>query len=807
MKRSNKWIIIAGLFISSLSNAQDNKSDPARHEEKVRDLIEFFEYALNTIGRASTSTRDKDVLITESYAKIFRDANVQIEDDLASTRSTITNKDVQAYLKDVDYFFRDVQFDFTIEAIKGQTTVNNQLFYKVSLTRNLKGTTIDGVEINNTIPRFIEINLDPETQDLRIVSVYTNEFDEREALQTWWSSLSYEWQAIFKRQLNITDSVRLDDLKNMTAIETLDISNNPYVVTLEPLSTLHTLRTLNVSGTGIETLTPIRNLSNLTSLNFSGTKVSDMEPLKYAGRLQVIDLSHTQVTDISVLERMPQLTDVLMQAAPVTSFTPLASLHHLNRLNVEATQLQSLEPLAGLSELTELIASGTPISDLTPLSGLLNLELLKLDSTGVTDLGPLRNLNKLNLLHINSTPVTNLESLADLTALQRVYCDRTRITRNVADAFMRAKPGVLVIVDSEDLRSWWSTLPYSWQQQFINTGLVQPSPSKEELARLTTLDSINLSGNKLILDIEPLERLTKLKYAILAGTAIRDLSPLRDHTDIQYLDISGTAISDISLIRRFNKLTHLIADDTNIQQIETLVQLSDLVFLSADKTGVNDFLVQEFLDQKKNCLVIYKTARLKSWWTSLSPEWKQVMNAQIPLQGDPDSKQLHRLIELNAIYFEDISITDLSPLQMFVNLKSVSFSNTRISDLNPLAEIGTLRSLSATHSPVTNLAALAELQQLESLDISNTPVTDLKTVGLLSRLKSLNCSGTPIRRLNEISGLSLLEFLDCSNTDVRKLDPVIALPLKTLRCYNTGITSRRVADFQAIKPDCQVVHY
>ncbi len=47
---------------------------------------------------------DKDVLVTQSYTKIFRDPKVQVEDDLDEGRKTITNKDVQAYLKDVDFF-------------------------------------------------------------------------------------------------------------------------------------------------------------------------------------------------------------------------------------------------------------------------------------------------------------------------------------------------------------------------------------------------------------------------------------------------------------------------------------------------------------------------------------------------------------------------------------------------------------------------------------------------------------------------------------------------------------------------------
>lgn len=97
-------------------------------EQKVKDIVAFFAYMLNMLGSSSTSTRDKDVLVTESYAKVFRDSKVQIEDDLDEARDVITNKDVVAYLKDVDFFFQDVKFDFAIDNIQQGTNVNGKLF-------------------------------------------------------------------------------------------------------------------------------------------------------------------------------------------------------------------------------------------------------------------------------------------------------------------------------------------------------------------------------------------------------------------------------------------------------------------------------------------------------------------------------------------------------------------------------------------------------------------------------------------------------------------------------------------------------
>ena len=107
------------------------KSGGTQDEQKVKDLVAFLQFLLNTLGSNSTSARDKEVVIAESYDKIFKDGKVQIEDDLDEERKVITNKDVVAYLKDVDFFFQNVKFELIIEGIQQSVNANGKLFYKV----------------------------------------------------------------------------------------------------------------------------------------------------------------------------------------------------------------------------------------------------------------------------------------------------------------------------------------------------------------------------------------------------------------------------------------------------------------------------------------------------------------------------------------------------------------------------------------------------------------------------------------------------------------------------------------------------
>ena len=44
---------------------------------KVEDQVRFLEFLLNTVGNSQTSASDKDVIIRESYLKIFQNGKVQ----------------------------------------------------------------------------------------------------------------------------------------------------------------------------------------------------------------------------------------------------------------------------------------------------------------------------------------------------------------------------------------------------------------------------------------------------------------------------------------------------------------------------------------------------------------------------------------------------------------------------------------------------------------------------------------------------------------------------------------------------------
>jgi len=365
---------------------------------------------------------------------------------------------------------------------------------------------------------------------------------------------------------------------------------------------------------------------------------------------------------------------------------------------------------------------------------------------------------------------------------------------------------VLVIYDSRDLKAWWETLPDDWHRIFIRTTKISAIPSKEELAKIPLLDSINLSGETRINNLDPLNKLLRLRIVIANKTKITDLSPLHEHKNIQYMDISETEIKDLTLIDHFTLLKVLIADHSKIEKIDEL-NIPSLEIFYADHTNVQDISAMEFLKNNSSCTLIFKTDRLNQWWSNLSEPWKDVFTDQIGTKNENSTENIHRLVEQETLHFKDVPITDLSALSEFIRLRELHFSGTAMTSLSPIENIKSLKSLHATNSPIKQIDQLDQLTQLEDLDISNTPIEDLTLISKLRKLVRLNCAGTQIKKLNGIEKLQNLEYLDCSNTNVSKLDQLDQLPLKTLRCYNNKVSSKEIEKFKSRHPDCNVVYY
>ncbi len=800
----NKRFICLLFLLSGMFPAAGQEQD---NSAKAEDIVNFLEYLLNTLGDPKTSARDKDVIVTESYTKIFRDAQVQVEDDLDENRDVITNKDVTAYLKDVNFFFRKVTFDFEIQDIEENVNEEGEQYLKVSLQRNLQGITVTGDTVNQTIPRFIEININPEDRDLRIASIYTNELDQNQAWRNWWADLSYEWRSIFREKLQVRDSASLSQIKSLAKVEELDLTNNQYITDLRPLSRISALKKLSIEKTRVTSIVPIRNLNKLEELNISHTGVADITALKYASAMRIFKLSHSPVQDISVFSRMPNLEIAELDGTFILDFTPLADLQNLTVLLLNQTEFSDYSLLRNKPSLQILDISATSAIQVQELATITSLRQLYADSTSLASVRPLTALTELDLLSINYTQVADISPLASLDGLKRIYCDHTGITREKAREFMITNPDVLVVFETEDLRSWWNGLAPAWQTAFKRHVPGINLEDKEGLAQITSLDSLHLAGIRAIDDLRPLTTLIRLSSLNVSGTGITDLDDLAGMRDMTWLDFSKTGVSNVSPLLGLSNLTYINADETQVRDITPLHTLAKINLFRIDRTNIPDSAALTMARLRPSVLIIFKTERLNAWWGILNETWKTVFRQTMNWKNEPDAMQLHALVSRESLETHDPGIRSLEPLKEFVRLEKLDIAGIGLSDLSALAYLPTLKSLNVARNPISEPDPIRNLYNLEYLDISNTPVESLDFLENLMELLHVNVSGTQIKRVDPLQSLWQLNYLDCSNTNVKRIDALLGLSLQNLKCYNTRISDKRVEEFKQLNPDCSVSYY
>jgi len=811
-------MLISLLFISSFELYAQNiegfeKQEIESYKSKAEDQVRFLEYLLNTLGSEEASHRDKDVIIRESYLKIFRDSKVQIEDDLTENRKVLINKDVTAYLKDIDFFFQEASFNFDIKSTEAFLRDNGGLSFKVELNRTLKATGIEGESILNTKTRFIEINLDKENDELQIASIYTTKVSRDEAIKKWWNNLSLAWKGIFKNQLEIdSDSLEMSQLYSIVSFDSLDLSHNKFIVNLSPLSFLVDLEYIDLSHTQIEDIAPLSSLTELKHLDISHTAIKDLNFLRYAEKMEYLNISFTPVQKIGALKNLKVLTELHLSGADITDFEVLNNFQKLERLDLSETFFNQPEVFAEMTRLEELNMARSNLSKLTSTMASETLKMLNISFAFIADLSPLNAYQNLHTLNINNTQVESLAPLENLKNLKKVYADNTFVSEQEIDDFIDGNPDKLLIVNSEELSEWWMNLDQNWKRAFSEylEGEVGAKPKKEQLTKLLLKDSLTIADEGLT-DLKPLMKFSRLRYLSISNNQIQSLAPVEGLNSLIELEADNIGLESVQSILRLKKLKKLSLRNNRIseEQFLQLSKLNSLQELNVDENGIEKGAVRKFYAQKANeCSVIFDRKGMKAWWDDLDDSWQSIFKLQFPLSMRPTSKELHDLTAINSIVIVDEEIKNLRPLSQFVYIKELYLERVGLENLESVHAVREVKKLSIKSSPIEDLEPLNQLYQVEKLILDFTAVSDLRPLEEMQDLNYLSLKGTQVRNLKGLEELLGLQYLDISSTEVRWIGKLELLNnLKQFICYNTRIFDFSLNNFKEEHPDCEVRFY
>ena len=848
--------LLLGCFTSNLT-AQKNttltKEEIANYEIEIGKMMNYLQETFNFIGDPEQTAQEKEIIFTQSYAKIFQNDKVQIEDDLDPKRSTALSKDVQAYLKDIDFFFKKVSFKLDVQSIAKMEKADGTPYFKVTLNRRLTGNTVTNDSINEVKLRYIEINLDKKNNDLKIASIYTTKVNEKEALRNWWNAMPSAWKNYLGKDFKVNDTMSLksvmqinegdfiytypvvkvidgdtiisdwkektvksgvnqlyDLLKQLSTIQTIDVSDTKTITTLEPLSEISDLVSLNITGTNVNDLSPLRNSNKLKVLKAGNTRIEDLTPLKYDLMVEELDVSGTDVNDLSVLEMLPRLEKLNISFTQVNDLKPLVNCPKLTYLLAEGSKIHSIAELKDLEKIVALDISNTPVRDLSPISNFTSLQSLKISNTGISNLETLQNLHELKELYCSGTRIRDLSPLKDHRRLSKIYCDNTKIGAAQASEFSKENPFTLVIYDTNALEQWWENLPLYWKAVFTEQIDLEGEPSAEQLHEVINMTDLDLSNNPYIQNLIPVSRLTNLVNLDISNTELTHLEPLKGMTNLEHINLENTYVSNLEPLAQMNRLKVLNITNTPIREIACLGANSHLNIIWAENSHVRHDQVRKLKTQLPDLTVVYQTEALQNWWDELDDTWKNIFLDQINSRSyDPTALQLQRIVDLKNIDIDqDNTIESLEPIRHFFWLEKLNIANQGIRNIEPLDNKVYLSELLLQNNPVSDLSPIAMDTLLTVLNIENTQVADISCLENLLHLRILNASGTAIKSIKPLAKMMELEELLINNTDVKSISPIESIPtLKLLKIYNTKVKSKSVNDLQKKRFDMNIVYY
>ncbi|MEM8939798.1 MAG: leucine-rich repeat domain-containing protein [Bacteroidota bacterium] len=788
-----------GLFVGITSPIHSQALEDPRTDE-VRSLTKFFEYMLNIVGSSGGTQRDKDVIIQESFLKAFSNENVQVEDDLLDERKVITNKDVHAYLKDVDFFFQNINFKFDSIEISLKEKPNGEPFYLVNFESNMEGTTLEGTAFKKIQQRFLEINVNEITGDLKIVSVYTTKVSREKELRDWYSTLSFGWINVFNQYVAY-DSITNNVLFEIADIDSINLSDNQFLSNISPLTALKNLRYINISNTRITDLSPIRYSTSIQTVIANNTPVKDLTPLKYFDAVIHLELKNSNVQEIGAVKDLVKLEMLDISETSVVDFSPLKPLDQLKSINLSGTAFTQLIFLSSAKNLRSINIARTNVTDLGPLSQLKQLEELNVSETNLLNLEGLEDHPSLKTIKINQTLVNSLKPIEHVKPLRKVEADLTYILSDSADNFMDRHFGVVVIVNSEELENWWDSLSAKWKSRFA-LFFEGDSPKKEDLIKISNIDSLDISDMKTN-DLQPLQRLKKLRYLNVSNCSFDSFYFTKDLSALQGLVAENTPVKSAEGLKTNLKLSFINLKSSLIEDISSLYFLDKLSYVNLDLTSISKKKIKELILSNPDAVIIWQSEKLKNWWNGLNKNWKVALQLT-----SPTSQQLHQLTQSSSLEIRNVGIRSLSSLSVFIDLQELILDQVDILKFNGLTTHSGLKKLTCRNGPLQSLEGLNGLTQLQELDVSNTAIEDLEGLPITSLIKKLNCSGTNIKKLKGIEGITTIESIDISNTKIFKLDRLEGIQnLKELICYNTRLREFEVEKFQNMFPKCNVVFY
>ena len=175
----------------------------------------------------------------------------------------------------------------------------------------------------------------------------------------------------------------LNDLK----VESLDISMNSVLKDYIPNNLkLENLRSLNLSGIGLDNISFLKNAGKLESLVAEENAIKDVTPLAELKSLRTLYLDRNNISDITALKDLASLEELLLYKNNIENVDALKDKKYLYRLMLnDNLGLKNIDALKDVPNISSIDISNTSVTDISALKDAKYLYYIALKDTKISD--------------------------------------------------------------------------------------------------------------------------------------------------------------------------------------------------------------------------------------------------------------------------------------------------------------------------------------------------------------------------------------------------------------------------------------
>lgn len=500
-------------------------------------------------------------------------------------------------------------------------------------------------------------------------------------------------------------SLKLEDLKEMNNLETLDLSGN-MVEDITPLSGLKKLKTLNLFSNKVGSIEALAGLKSLQDLNLGDNPLSDITSLKGLRELKKLNLVCKNIVDIKVLRYTDKLTELMLHSK-VSDLTPIAKYNKnlkkpfdINLLKVENGYISINLPIGekfhlpyGVEKDGEIVfvnwekESGT-VEEHLEITGHVDGQTITARFLGEND-------KDQEVIHFKDKVFEEVirysvdkpygdilfEDVKNLQVLDLAYKEIKDLS-GLEYLVGLKKLGLYGIKVTDKELKIINTMYRLEELDLANCGITRIG--EDSLDQLKNLRELVLDENPGIqIEAKAFKNNTSLADMLIEDSGIYNLDFLKDVSGIKSVFARNNRINSIAGLANLSQINYIALSENQISDISPLKGKSLVTHLMMNNNPVVD--ISAVADMPLLNTLYIKNGRVKN------------------------ISALSGLKKLEVVYLDNNFIEDVSAFRYKPVIRQITLANNNIRIVEPLKDLNTLKVLHLKGNPVTDISVLADI--------------------------------------------------------------------------------------------------